>query len=124
MSKKRRLGEGDDVPSIAAAAITVTLSSEGSKAVPTYSGCSADAPPQSVAQEMEPEPAVPGSEDAAVLLQAFREAIQGVLLLLPAAAPAGLTAAPARLPFKHGCGVEQRRGQVRGAHPSFNALHP
>ena len=55
MSLKRRLGEGDEVPSIAAAAITVTISSEGSKAAPSYSGYSAEAPPQRAAQEAEPE---------------------------------------------------------------------
>ena len=57
---KRRMGEDDSTPDIAAAAFTVTLSSEGSagRSVPTgptRSGSSVEAQPHSVAQEVEPE---------------------------------------------------------------------
>ena len=78
MSLKRRLGEGDEVPSIAAAAVTVTLSSEGSKAAPSYSGYSADAPPQSAAQAaQEAEPEVQGSSAAPYFENALRQVMQG-----------------------------------------------
>ena len=75
MSLKRRLGEGDDCPSIAAAAFTVTVSNsaEASKAAPTYSGYNAEAPQQSVAQESEPE-----VDPTALFAHALREAMQGV----------------------------------------------
>ena len=75
MSLKRRLGEGDEVPSIAAAAMTVTLSSEDSKAAPSCSGCSAEAPLQTEAQETQPEVQVYNA--VTVFTHLLRDAMQG-----------------------------------------------
>ena len=73
MSLKRRLGEGDETPSIAAAAVTVTLSSEGSLPEATRSGYSAEAQPHSVDQQAEAE----AQDSCHPFLQRFRSALQG-----------------------------------------------